>query len=168
MITGDCRLRFAGSGRNAIFASKEYHLTAIRIVFSHHGDYSFPLMEIISVTRGDHPSDPWRLSPSTKGMLPLRPACPHCRCKGTTYQWRLLCYFVRFGTLLCSSAEKKLFSWFAEVFHDQLHLTAGLWGVVIQSGISITTTRVQSYEKQNINTPYVEGTRRGYGLGYFQ
>ena len=30
-----------------------------------------------------------------------------------------------------------------------------------QSGISITTTRVQSYEKQNINTPYVEGTRRG-------
>ena len=126
MITGDCRLRFAGSGRNAIFASKEYHLTAIRIVFSHHGDYSFPLMEIISVTRGDHPSDPWRLSPSTKGMLPLRPACPHCRCKGTTYQWRLLCYFVRFGTLLCSSAEKKLFSWFAEVFHDQLHLTAGV------------------------------------------
>ena len=32
-------------------------------------------MEIISVTRGDHPSDPWRLSPSIKGMLPFRPAC---------------------------------------------------------------------------------------------
>ena len=31
-------------------------------------------MEIISVTRGDHPSDPWRLSPSIKGMIPLRPA----------------------------------------------------------------------------------------------
>ena len=32
-------------------------------------------MEIISVTRGDHPSDSWRLSPSIKGMLPFRPAC---------------------------------------------------------------------------------------------
>ena len=32
-------------------------------------------MEIISVTRGDHPSDPWRLSPSIKGMFPFRPAC---------------------------------------------------------------------------------------------
>ena len=32
-------------------------------------------MEIISVTRGDYPSDPWRLSPSIKGMLPFRPAC---------------------------------------------------------------------------------------------
>ena len=31
-------------------------------------------MEIISVTRGDHPSAPWRLSPSIKGMIPLRPA----------------------------------------------------------------------------------------------
>ena len=28
-------------------------------------------MEIISVTRGDHPSDPWRLSPSIKGMIPF-------------------------------------------------------------------------------------------------
>ena len=32
-------------------------------------------MEIISVTRGDDPSDPWRLSPSIKGMFPFRPAC---------------------------------------------------------------------------------------------
>jgi len=64
----------AGRERDAVFAPKEYHPTAIRIVFSPHGDYSFPLMEIISVTRGDHPSDPWRLSPSTKGMLPLPPA----------------------------------------------------------------------------------------------
>ena len=28
-------------------------------------------MEIISVTRGDYPSDPWRLSPSIKGMIPF-------------------------------------------------------------------------------------------------
>ena len=28
-------------------------------------------MEIISVTRGDHPSDPRRLSPSIKGMIPF-------------------------------------------------------------------------------------------------
>ena len=33
-------------------------------------------MEIISVTRGDDPSDPWRLSPSIEGMLPFRPADP--------------------------------------------------------------------------------------------
>ena len=32
-------------------------------------------MEIISVTRGDDPSDPWRLCPSIKGMFPFRPAC---------------------------------------------------------------------------------------------
>ena len=31
-------------------------------------------MEIISVIRGDDPNDPWRLSPSTKGMIPLRPS----------------------------------------------------------------------------------------------
>ncbi len=69
-----------GRERNIIFASKGYHLPAIRIVFTTHGDYPFPLMEIISVTRGDHPSDPWRLSPSIKGMIPLRPACliRHC------------------------------------------------------------------------------------------
>ena len=30
-------------------------------------------MEIISVIRGDNPSDPWRLSPSTKGIIPSNP-----------------------------------------------------------------------------------------------
>jgi len=30
-------------------------------------------MEIISVIRGDHPSDLWRLSPFTKGILPFNP-----------------------------------------------------------------------------------------------
>ena len=50
----------AGLERDAIFASKEYHLPAIQIIFSCHGDNSFPLMEIISVIRGDEPSDPWK------------------------------------------------------------------------------------------------------------
>ena len=30
-------------------------------------------MEIISVIRGDDPSDPWKLSPSTKGIIPFNP-----------------------------------------------------------------------------------------------
>ena len=50
----------AGLERDAVFASKEYHLPAMQIIFSCHGDNSFPLMEIISVTRGDEPSDPWK------------------------------------------------------------------------------------------------------------
>ena len=29
-------------------------------------------MEIISVIRGDDPSDPWKLSPSTKGIIPFK------------------------------------------------------------------------------------------------
>ena len=57
--------------RNAFFALKGYLLPAIRIVSSLHGDNSFPLMEIISVTRGDDLNGAWKLSLSTKGMLSL-------------------------------------------------------------------------------------------------
>ena len=55
--------------RNAFFVLKGYLLPAVRIVSSQHGDNSFPLMEIISVTRGDDLNDLWELSPFTKGML---------------------------------------------------------------------------------------------------
>ena len=47
-------------------------------------------MEIISVTRGDDPSDPWRLSPSIKGMLPFRPACLIDNTKIQHYQTRFV------------------------------------------------------------------------------
>ena len=88
-------------------------------------------MEIISVTRGDHPSDPWRLSPSIKGMIPLRPACliRHC-------------FLFAMAKLHISVAAAVLF---CAIRYTSSFIIAFclLSGGVTQSGMSIMTTRPQ-------------------------
>ena len=71
-------------------------------------------MEIISVTRGDHPSDPWRLSPSIKGMLPFRPACLIDNAK------------VRHpNTGFCGILWRLVRLWLTKILYDEFHLAAG-------------------------------------------
>ena len=63
-------------------------------------------MEIISVIRGDNPSDPWRLSPSTKGIIPSTPLNFLDRSQSLNLFVSLICSFQSDGLFHAVGSEE--------------------------------------------------------------